>query len=612
MHDEKYYKDIGFMCGLEIHQRLATKEKLFCRCNAMLEKDAQIAEINRRQRAVAGELGKVDTATEFESHRQRSFTYQVFRNTSCLVDADEEPPHELNNEALEVAMKITASFGAKIPDEIEPMRKEVVDGSDPSAFQRTMLIGYSGTLKVGKKEINVPSIFLEEESSGIVSVDANKGVYSLNRFGIPLVEVDTDPEISNPNEAKEAAERIGLMLRLTGNVQRGIGSIRQDVNVSIKEGTRVEIKGFQDLDTMPDIIENEVERQVNLVKIRDMLKKRKAGVSEPFDVTDIFAKTEIKLIRKNVSESGKVYALRLKGFEQIIGYEINPGRRLGSEISDYAKLAGVGGIIHSDEDLDAYGFSNKEIMELRQRLGMKSGDAFLLVSGKRDICESAIKYAKTRAELALTGVPGEVRGADSKLLITRFQRPLPGGSRMYPETDTTPVLADRNYYNDLLLDRIDADAILKKLKKEINNNQLAEQMLWSPQISLYDRIIYVTHADPAVVASILLEKLKELKRSGVDVDSISEEAFVEIFQSYKTGIITKAAMEVIIKSVPKRAAEVAEIIKRHNLKRISGKELENIAANAKGESRQDKITEIMSKYRLTVDGSELLGILDKK
>ncbi|MEM3859219.1 MAG: Glu-tRNA(Gln) amidotransferase subunit GatE, partial [Candidatus Micrarchaeaceae archaeon] len=324
MRNSKFYKDIGFMCGLEIHQRLATKEKLFCACKANLETDESIGEIRRRQRAVAGELGVIDASTQFESSKNRQFVYNTFEKETCLVDVDEEPPHDLNKEALGIALQIAAAFNAKVPDELEPMRKVVVDGSDPSAFQRTILVGYDGYVKVGSKKINVPSIFLEEESSGIEHSDRELVIYNVDRLGIPLVEIDTAPEISTPEEAKEAAKQIGLLLRLTGKVQRGIGTIRQDVNVSIKNGARTEIKGFQDLDSMPQVIDNEVERQLALLKVRDMVAKRKAAVGQAIDISHVFSSTKCGIIRKSLDSNGTVIGFALKGFKGALGYELNP------------------------------------------------------------------------------------------------------------------------------------------------------------------------------------------------------------------------------------------------------------------------------------------------
>jgi len=612
VQDRNYYKKIGFKCGLEIHQRLATKEKLFCSCDASLKEDVSVGEIIRKQRAVAGELGKVDAATLFESSKNRSFVYNLFSKETCLVDIDEEPPHDLNREALEIAYVIAAAFNAKVPDELEAMRKVVVDGSDPSSFQRTILIGYDGFLEVNSRKIGVPSIFLEEESCGIEYSNNNVVVYNTDRLGVPLIEIDTAPEIETPAEAKEVAKKIGLLLRLTGKVQRGIGSIRQDVNVSIAEGARTEIKGFQDLESMAEIIDSEVERQQNLIKIAQQLKKRHASVGEPFDLTAIFHNTSVNIIRKSIQANGKVYAAALKGFKGALGTEINTGRRLGSELSDYAKLAGVGGIIHSDEDMEKYGFDKQELEAIAKRLSLGNDDAFILVTGPEETARLAINYALDRARYAIVGVPKETRGVDIKLAVTKFLRPLPGGERMYPETDVRPIEVDNVHYATLLKNKITVEAIEKELEKEIENRQLAEQMLWSPMLMLYNEILNKTRVPGYVVAPILLEKLTELRRQGVEVEKINSEAMVKVFEEFSIGTITKAAIEEILKHKPESAKEVDAIIRALNLQKLSSKSLEAMVYELKrqGKSNDEIVKEIMSKNRLRVDGAELNKILN--
>lgn len=608
------YDKLGFKCGLEIHQRLATAHKLFCSCDAQLPNDVSIAEIERRQRAVAGELGRIDLSAAFETQRGRKFVYNVFRNTTCLVDVDEEPPHELNREALGVALQIVASFGAWVPAELEPMRKEVVDGSDPSAFQRTLLVGHEGSLEIEGRKLGISSIFLEEESSGIEHSDSNVVIYNVDRLAIPLIEIDTEPDIKSPEEAKEVARRIGLLLRLTGKVQRGIGSIRQDVNVSISGGARVEIKGFQELETMDKVIENEVERQANLLEIKKELQKKNATVHPPVDVTALFGETKVKLIRKSLEDvSGAVLASRLAGFAGQMGREINPGRRLGSEISDNAKLAGVGGIIHSDEDLSAYGFQESELGELRKLLGISDKDAFMLVAGEKEICEEAMALANTRAQQAALGVPNETRGVDSRMLITTFLRPLPGGARMYPETDVRPIPLDGDAYAEAKKNAVDVEKISRMLKREIKNEQLEDQMLWSPYLGLFSQIVEKTGVSGSVVAPVLLDKMTQMRRSGVDIDAISTEAILKIFSEYGSGRITKAAIEEIIRKAPATEKDVEHAIKSGKLERISGKHLEKLLKDEKGSKGSEEIMrDIMSKHRLNVDGDELNKLLTSK
>ncbi len=613
MKDQNFYEKVGFKCGLEIHQRLNTKGKLFCRCNASGNSKPLGIKITRMQRAVAGETGKVDRSTSFESKKSRTFVYNTFSETSCLVDLDEEPPHELNDEALEIALIINSSLNAISPDEIEPMRKEVVDGSDPSAFQRTMLVGYNGSVEIGRKKIKIPTIFLEEESSGIETSDSSVATYNVDRLGVPLIEIDTDPELSNPSEAKETAAKIGMMLRLTQRVQRGIGSIRQDVNVSIKEGERVEIKGMQDLDSMEIIIEREVERQLKLVEIRAALLKKKAKVGEQADLTGIFSNTNVAVIKNSAGNSGAVYGLKLEKFEGVIGTEINPDRRLGSEISDYAKMAGVKGIIHSDEDLKKYGFSEEEVNSVKKRLGVSSGDAFVIVSAKdKTIAKKAIELAKHRAEHAMIGVPLESRAADSKGMITRFMRPLPGGSRMYPETDAKPIQVDSKMVAQAKKNFVDVGKKEAEIEKLLGNKQLSDQMLKSYRLQTFEFILASVKVEPLLVATTLLEKMKELKRQGIATDEISDDVLVYIFAKYEKKEITKTGIEEILKSVPKTNAQVDQVIKGKKIGRISGNELKKLVSSYTGKDKNDLLRKIMSEHRLNVDAEELGRVIAGK
>lgn len=621
MHDKDYYKSIGFRCGLEIHQRLATEHKLFCECSTDSAGDIAVGSVERKQRAVVGELGAMDRSTSFESSRNRSFVYNIFKKSSCLVDVDEEPPHHVNMRAVETALRFASAFNSKIPDEIEPMRKEVVDGSDPSAFQRSMMVAYDGTLEVGGRGIPITSIFLEEESSGIVSAKDDTVTYNIDRIGIPLIEIDTDPSISSPQEAKEAALKIGMLLRLTGRkegsavaseVQRGIGTIRQDVNVSIAGGTRVEIKGLQEIDSVDMFIENEIERQLKLIDIKKRLLERNAQVSaRPVDLTEILRHHDGRIVRDAVSKGGIVLGARLKGFAGFLGMEINPDRRLGSEVSDYAKMAGVKGIIHSDEDLSKYELNEKTVMQIREALGAEEGDAFILIAADKQSCPKAMAHALDRARMAMAEVPPETRAvADAKKGNTRFMRPLPGGSRMYPETDAEPIAITEQFYKKVKKDTVYMQERIEKIGKEISNPQIAEQMVSSTKLPLYEYITEHVKGVNLVVAATLLEKVRELERAGISAE-LSKETFIDIFKRYSNGEITKAAIGEVIKYSPRSASDVGKIIKEKGLERIPEAKLKEMVESVRKQGG-DAMREIMSKHRLNVDGEELNKLMGSK
>lgn len=607
--DNDHYKSIGFMCGIEIHQRLATDEKLFCSCHTEIaDKGHEIAKIERRQRAVAGELGKVDKSAEIEEGKDRLFTYKVFRENACLVDIDEEPPHLMNMEALQVTLSLAQAMGMKMVDELQPMRKAVVDGSDPSAFQRTVLVALDGKITVEGNTIAVPSISVEEESSGIAGGDGNNVIYDTSRLGVPLVEIGTDPTIPSPKAAKEVALYIGTLLRITGRVQRGIGSIRQDVNMSIKGGARVEIKGMQELALMDKYIENEIKRQQGLIKISLELQGRKAKIGTPVELTKIF-----KTSRANIVGGAEcVVGAKLEGFNGLIGMEINPQRRLGTEISDYAKLGGAKGIIHSDEDLKKYNLSQEEINVVRSELDIGPNDGFIIIAGPRQIARKSMEHALWRADHAMKGVPRETRGAmPGELCTSKFLRPLPGGSRMYPETDTRPILVTK----EMLATAKKAAPNLEKERKGlgalVKNEDLIAQLIMSPRLKLFKLIVQESSVDPEFAANIIIQKFTELKRDGIDCDSIAEDEIISLFNAYHGNIITKQALDPLLRELAKGGKNIYALIDRLKLKKLSGAELKQLVAKERGKSREETIRNIMSKYRLVVDGSDLNDVLGK-
>ena len=461
-------------------------------------------------------------------------------------------------------------------------------------------------------KINLPSMFLEEESCGIVKSDEESVVYSIDRLGIPLIEVDTDPYIPNPVAARDLALHIGTLLRLTGKMQRGIGSIRQDVNMSIKGGARVEIKGAQEVNLIDKFLEIEIKRQQKLLEIMGKLLKADAKVDAAKDVTKIFANTKVGIIKKQKDLCVMAFALR--GFKGMIGTEIAPNRRLGTEISDYAKKGGVNGIIHSDEKLESYGFEAGELETLKKELKLGADDSFVLVAASSKNAKGAIELARLRSAYALKGVPKETRVVnDSVLCTTAFLRPLPSGSRMYPETDAKPIRVDKRMMSEAIRNAPDIAKEREYIESMIKNRAIAEQLIKSPRLQTFKLIVDVTKADPEFVANTMLQKFTELRREGFEVDAISEKCLFELFGAYRMEKITKQAVEEVIKALAKNERPVDDIIAELSLARIRGKELkvliEKEKASGKAKNGGELRSLIMSKYRLNVDGSELNGLL---
>jgi len=264
------YKKIYLKCGLEIHRQLDTKHKLFCNCSTKMIEKEPLMTIKRRQHPVQSELGEVDVAVQYEFLRNRFFHYQVFQREDCLVECDEEPVHPLNQEALGIVLQIALMLNCTIPDEVQIMRKTVIDGSNTSAFQRTAVVGLDGYIEYKGKRIEITSVSLEEDAASIIDEKNGNVTYRLNRLGVPLVEIATGLLIDySPEEVQEIAYLIGMVCRSTGKVKRGIGSVRQDVNVSIKNGVRVEIKGIQELGLLSKVIELEMQRQLSLPEVKE-------------------------------------------------------------------------------------------------------------------------------------------------------------------------------------------------------------------------------------------------------------------------------------------------------------------------------------------------------
>lgn len=276
------YVSLGFKCGLEIHQQLAGR-KLFCSCPSEIRKDEAHFTLKRRLLASAGESGGIDRAAAHEQKKSKYFIYQGYTDTTCLVETDEEPPHPVNRTALNATLRVAALLHARISGQVQFMRKIVIDGSNVSGFQRTALVARDGWIALESgKMIAIPTVCLEEEACQVVKRMTDHDVYNLSRQGIPLIEIATAPNLATPEEAKEAAAKIGMILRSVEGMKRGIGTIRQDVNISIKDGARVELKGFQDYKSIPKAIDHEIARQLALFRKGKTPEKEVRQVKEDF------------------------------------------------------------------------------------------------------------------------------------------------------------------------------------------------------------------------------------------------------------------------------------------------------------------------------------------
>jgi len=550
------YESLGLVAGLEIHQQLDTETKLFCQCpTRRREPEAAERTFTRYLHPTKSELGELDDAAVEESRVDREFEYLGF-DTTCLVEADEEPPHDVDEEARRVTLQIADLLDMTVVNQAHVMRKLVIDGSNTSGFQRTMLVARDGAIDTSEGAVGVEDLLLEEESAGRVEATDEGVRFSLDRLGIPLVEIGTEPDIASPAQAREAAETMGMLLRSTGAVKRGLGTIRQDVNVSIAEGARVEIKGVQALDQIDDIVRLEVGRQVALLDIATELRERDASVGEPRDVTEVFEDTDSGVIRGALDDDGAVRAVLLSGFDGLVGREIQPDRRLGTEFSDHAKRHGAGGIFHTDE-LPAYGITEAEIGDLRAAVGAGPEDAVAIVADDPETADLATDAVAERARTALEGVPEETRDATEEG-TTRYLRPLPGAARMYPETDVPPVELDRGDVEtpELLtekVDRYEADLGL--------DAGLAEQVAFGRRFELFERAVEAG-VDPTFAATTLESTLTELRRDDVPVDALTDEDLLDVLLLVADGDLAKEGVEEVLATLARdpslAAAEAVE------------------------------------------------------
>ncbi|AAG19685.1 Glu-tRNA(Gln) amidotransferase subunit GatE [Halobacterium salinarum] len=513
------YDELGLVAGLEIHQQLDTATKLFCACPTTRREPAEADRtFTRYLHPTRSELGEIDEAALEESRVEREFEYLAY-DTTCLVEEDDEPPHRLDEDALAAALEIGHLLGMDAVDRAHVMRKVVIDGSNTGGFQRSTMVAEGGAIDTSEGPVGIEDLMLEEESAQRIEDREDGVLYSLDRLGIPLVEIGTKPDISSPAQAREAAERIGMLLRSTGKVKRGLGTIRQDVNVSIADGARVEMKGVQSLDDIDDLVREEVRRQVELLDIVDELDARDAAVGKPRDVTDVFADTESGVIRGALDDGGEVHAVPLHGFDGLVGRELQADRRLGTEFSDHATRHGAGGIFHTDE-LPAYGVTAAEVAALRDAVGAGEDDAVAIVADDPETAAQSIQAVAERAETAMAGVPEETRGANDDG-TSKYLRPLPGAARMYPETDVPPVDPDPSAVEtpELLTEKVEryqADFDL--------DAGLAEQVAYGRRWQLFEQQVEAG-VDATLAAQTLESTVTELRRDDVPVGRLTDAHF---------------------------------------------------------------------------------------
>jgi len=574
--------DQSIKAGLEVHRQLDTQHKLFCDCPTLLTELEPEQRFLRKLRPTQSELGQVDRAALSEFNRGKGILYESDHRTSCLVESDEEPPSTLNREAIEICLTAALLLKARPVDEIHVMRKIVIDGSNTTGFQRTCVIAMNGKIEVDGKTIPIDQISLEEDAARKTTQTRDITGYRIDRLGIPLIEVTTAPVLQSPTEVEKVALAIGNILRTTRSVKRGLGSVRQDLNISTPGGAIVEIKGVQELEILSRVVELEAKRQKALLEIMEELKKRDVHPESLkrnyVEVTDLFKETKARVFKEAISHNGVVLALGLSNFGGIIGKELIPGLRLGTEMSSQATFStGIGGIFHSDE-LPAYGITQDELEKTKARLNLRPTDALVLVADDRTRALEALDAVVDRAKDAITRIPEETRNAMPDG-TSKFIRPRPSAARMYPETDVPPTPI-----TDALIRKLTStlpekpEATINQLITKYSLNQkLANQLVDSDYLELFKSIAATSNVQPSFIATFLTETCKSLKRDGVPVESVLDEKIQAMFKLVDAGEIAKETMPELMKWQAKNLqAEPTEAIRSLGLRMLTQTELDSI------------------------------------
>ncbi|QKG80807.1 Glu-tRNA(Gln) amidotransferase subunit GatE [Tenuifilum thalassicum] len=449
------YDRIGFKSGLEVHQQLKTKQKLFCRCPAGVyhgDNDYH-AEIIRHMRPTLSEMGEYDGTALMEFKTRKEITYRINNKTTCTYEIDDTPPFPINREALEIALEISLLCKLNIVGEVHITRKQYLDGSIPTGFQRTAILGVEGEIQLKNKKVGLIQLSIEEDACREISDIGHKRIYKTDRLGMPLIETVTHPQCLNPDELREAADYIRFLNRSTGKVRTGIGAARQDTNVSCEGGTRVEIKGVSHNKWLPELSHNECFRQWALLHIKKLLLER---VPDPQKWEMRHAEVDpysLSLEHANAigfAEKGyKVVAIALPEFHGILSHFTQPGKCFTNELSDRLKVIACieRPNITSDEDLNDP-LSENDATKLAALLKASPNDAIALIWGPDEDIPTALETIDERCRMAFDGVPRETRRPlpDG---TTLFERVLPGADRMYPDTDSAPIPLDEKYIEKL-------------------------------------------------------------------------------------------------------------------------------------------------------------------
>jgi len=580
------YDVLGLRCGLEVHYQLDTKKKLFCRCPVRLQNRPPDAVIVRHMRPTLSELGEYDGTALMEFKTKKEVHYQLYYDSVCTYEMDDTPPFVINKKALEIAIEIALMLNCQIVDEVHVSRKQYLDGSIPTGFQRTIAVGVNGWIPRGGRKIRVVQVCLEEDACREISDKGHVIIFRTDRLSVPLVEVITAPDMKTPSEACEVDREIGRILRSTRKVRRGIGTVRQDVNVSITGGTRVEIKGVPRTGLIRSLVHYEVLRQESLLSLKQEINKR--GIepkTRTMDCTDLFARSKCNNLWNLARQGYKVSSIVITDFSDLLKWDISPHRTFEDELKGRVRVIACldnKPILFSQERPYSEGVS-KEIWRLvRRRLNASNEDAVIIVSGPEKDVDTALSEIDARVAESKKGVPNETRQV-LKGGETDFERILPGPNRMYPDTDSTPIPI-----SDSMLKRIQVSLPVtpqkwRKRCEGILKQQTINQLMDMDIIGIFWKVLNCTDCDPKLLAYTLTSTLPFLRRAGCDVSAISEKALTGLFRLYTEGRIIREVIPEALRRMSHKK-NIEDLLVDSPKKRIRKIEIKKIVQKAFEES----------------------------
>ncbi|MGQ9583610.1 MAG: Glu-tRNA(Gln) amidotransferase subunit GatE [Thermoplasmatota archaeon] len=622
LNDEEFAR-LGFMCGLEVHHQIRTEQKLFCRCPAVLRRDPPHTRILRHMRPTMSELGVYDGTALMEFKTKKNITYEIYRDTVCTYEFDDTPPFPVNQSAVDIGIHIAMLLNCSIVDELHVSRKQYLDGSIPTGFQRTIIIGVNGWIPYRDRKIGVIQLALEEDACRQVTNLRHDITFKTDRLGIPLVEVVTRPDIRHPDEVPEVANAIGRLLRSTGLVRRGDGSVRQDINVSITGGARVEIKGVPKLAWMTRLTRVEALRQRALLELREELARR--GITkETFraDIVDCsaaFKGTAFEPIKRALEAGGEALGVRLEGYRGILGHPTQPGKTFASELAGRVRVIACieyepVNILHTDE-MPRLGSTEEERRAVLEACSAGPDDVVVLVWGTLQDATTAAQEVRTRALELTLGVPNETRQPlpDG---TTDFERILPGPDRMYPDTDSPPYVITKERLGAIARGVGETpDSRMARYTSLGVPRHVGWRLAIHPRARLFDRLTEELGVEPKFAAHFIVEAMRAMARRGVPVDDVPDGEVLRIFSSYKSGELAREGVEMALAALATRGGSAEERVAELSRGRPDPEELRALVRLAVESARgrlppgRDPLSPVMgalmARLRGKVAGAEL-------